>query len=107
MASVSSFEMNDLDMLHQNIKSLYKLLCKKQSLHGFERVVIEFFRETSKLRGDANLMAALIKLRKKLISLSKNPFEKRVLEDFDFISWVESKIEKRPFAEIVRSKLKK
>ncbi len=36
--------------------------------------------------------------------LSEDPFENRLLELFDFISWVESKIENRSFGDIIRKK---
>ena len=42
-----------------------------------------------------------------MLLLSKDPYESRAFEHFDFISWLESKIEKRPFVEIVREKAKK
>ncbi len=38
--------------------------------------------------------------------LAKEPFEAKFLDDFDFISWLESKIENRPFANIIREKAK-
>lgn len=36
--------------------------------------------------------------------LLKIPYESKALEYFDFVSWLESKIENRPFAEVVREK---
>ncbi|MBI4946230.1 MAG: hypothetical protein HY840_07495 [Bacteroidetes bacterium] len=42
-----------------------------------------------------------------LLKLRKNPIEKIAMEDFDFLSWVESKIQNKTFAEIVRKKVKR
>ena len=49
---------------------------------------------------------AFRKLKTELEEIVKDPFEKRALEYFDFISWLESKIDNRPFAEVVREKAK-
>ncbi|MBI4946954.1 MAG: hypothetical protein HY840_11215 [Bacteroidetes bacterium] len=50
--------------------------------------------------------AALQELKTSLLKLMKNPMEKAALEDFDFLSWVESKIQNKTFAEVVREKAK-
>ena len=50
------------------------------------------------------LIKAFTEIKLKLVQLFKNPYERKVLEYFDFISWLESKIEKRSFAEIVKEK---
>ena len=43
-------------------------------------------------------------MKAELEEISKDPFEKKALEYFDFISWLESKITGQPFANIVRAK---
>ena len=43
-------------------------------------------------------------LKKTLIETSKYPFENSIFQYFDFISWVESKIENKSFTEIIKSK---
>ena len=45
-------------------------------------------------------------LKKELLLLAKDPQERPAFDYFDFISWVESNIQKRPFKEIVQEKLK-
>jgi len=52
-------------------------------------------------------MITFSKLRQELVIIAKDPFEKTILEYFDFISWLDSKNQKRPFAEIVKEKAKK
>jgi hypothetical protein len=48
--------------------------------------------------------AAFIELRKDFVELSEDPYEKKAFEYFDYISWLDSKIEKKPFEEIVKRK---
>ena len=47
------------------------------------------------------------KLQNKLEQLFNDPYEHRVQTYFDWISWLESKIEGKLFAEIVREKAQK
>ncbi|MBI4946997.1 MAG: hypothetical protein HY840_11430 [Bacteroidetes bacterium] len=50
--------------------------------------------------------AAFQELKTNLLKLMKDPMEKAVMEEFDFLSWVESKIQNKTFAEVVREKAK-
>ena len=50
------------------------------------------------------LVPAFRDLKAELEEIFKNPFENKALDLFDFISWLESKIENRAFAEVVREK---
>ncbi|MBI4946164.1 MAG: hypothetical protein HY840_07160 [Bacteroidetes bacterium] len=50
--------------------------------------------------------AALQELKTNLLKLRKYPMEKAAMEEFDFLSWVESKIQNKTFAEVVREKAK-
>ena len=47
-----------------------------------------------------------INVKEELVEITKDDFERKALEYFDFISWLESKIEGRVFAEVVREKAK-
>ena len=49
--------------------------------------------------------ASLFKeLKTDLLNITKNQFEAKVMDHFDFISWLESKIENKPFVEILKEK---
>ena len=59
-----------------------------------------------KVNTHSELIEVFKRLHKELVQLSKDPLERRFLDGFDFISWLEGKIENRPFGEIVREKAK-
>ena len=44
-------------------------------------------------------------LKVELEKLNKHPEEGLVMSNFDLISWLDSKIQKRPFADIIREKV--
>jgi len=101
-------EHNEVVLLESRVKSTYRFLATKHRLFQFESAILDFFRnELFKTISQKELIEAFKKLRKKLIKhLKKDPFERKALEYFDFISWLESKIEDRPMREIIKEKLR-
>jgi RNase P/RNase MRP subunit POP5 len=51
------------------------------------------------------LKNAFSELKEVLLNIKEEPSVKNALKYFDFISWLESKIEKRSFAELVKEKM--
>jgi len=99
------FELSNIGMLEYSVKSTQHFLHTRKRLYKFEYVLLDFLsKKLPKLINQQDQAKVFKELKQKLIELSKNPFEKQAFEYFDFISWVESKIENRSFAEIVREK---
>jgi len=68
-------------------------------------MVLSFIREKlPKVITQKELILAFRELKEELEEIIKDSFERKALEYFDFISWLESKIENCPFAEIVKEK---
>ena len=100
------FELGNDEHLEYIVKSTYRYLYKKNRLFKIETVILDFIRKTSKLETKKDFIPAFKELKKKLLVLSKDPYEARAFEYFDFISWLDSKIENRSFVEIVKKKVK-
>ncbi|TAL58006.1 MAG: hypothetical protein EPN85_12650 [Bacteroidetes bacterium] len=101
------YEVGNMDLLIPLIQSFYRYLKKKEQLYKFETVIIHFFRnELPETDNQKERIQAFQKLRNKLLPLAKDEYEKNVFEYFDYISWLESKIENKSFAEVVREKAK-
>lgn len=99
------FELGHETLVEYLVKSTYQFLYKRKRLYKFETIVLLFIREKlPKIHSQKELLFAFKKLKEELEEVVKDPFEKRALDYFDFISWVESKIENRPFAEVLRRK---
>ncbi|MBI2270878.1 MAG: hypothetical protein HYU69_11085 [Bacteroidetes bacterium] len=104
---IVQFELNDLDALPYTIRSTYRSLLKGERLYKFENAILQFLRkDLPKADHKSELIHAFKKLSGIIREISKDPFEKNAMGEFDFISWLESKIENRPFAEIIRNKVK-
>ncbi len=101
------FEMNNDLLLEYAVKSTYRFLFKKNRLYKLEEAFLNFIRKklptlnTEKTRGES-----FIELRAEIIEISKDPNDANILEYFDFIEWLTSKIENRPFAEVLKEKAK-
>ncbi|TAL60918.1 MAG: hypothetical protein EPN85_06140 [Bacteroidetes bacterium] len=104
---LAHYEAGHADILPSLILSFYRFLHKKEQLYKFESIIIDFLRNELPETGTPKaLLQAFQKLKNKIAPLSKSPYEKNVFTYFDYISWLESKIENRPFAEVVRQKAK-
>ena len=102
------YEMGNNELLEYIVLSTYRFLSKRNRLYQFESAVLHFIRKRlSQKTTPEKMIGAFRKLKSELIKISKNPFENQAIESFHFISWLESKIENKPFAEIVRKKIKK
>ena len=99
------FELENDDILPYLIKATYHWLAKSNREYKFESIVLIFFKTAlPKIKNREQLLSALKALRKELLVIQKDHFEKTPLELFDFISWIESKIGNKPFEKIVKEK---
>ncbi len=107
MNLIIHFEIGNMELLEYIVKSTYRFLNKRNRLYKFETSVLNFIRKKLlKINTSKELIEAFKELKPELEEIIKDRFEKQALEYFDFISWLESKIENRPFAEVVREKAK-
>ena len=98
---------SDLEFMNSLFKSSYRFLYKHQRMYKFESTMMQFMRQYVLKRNQRlGIKEPFIALKKRLEQLSNDSYEKHALNYFDFISWLESKIEHRSFAAIVRRKSK-
>ena len=105
MNLILHFELGDQEALEHITRSTYRFLYKRERLYKMETIILHFIRnKMPKMNSPKEFIEAFKELKKEFIKLSEDTFEKNVFEYFDFISWLESKIEKRSFSEIVKEK---
>ena len=105
---VVHYELGNTDLLEHLTRSVYRYLYKRNKIFKFEFIVLNFIR--NKLPGitsKSQLIDAFVELKKEIKKISGNLIERKAFDYFDFISWLESKIENRSFEEIVREKANK
>lgn len=94
------------DSMDNLFRSTYRVLRQRGGIYSFESEVLKFFKcAIPNIFTNHDLISALKELKKAVIIYMKDPFERKALDYFDFISWIESKIEARPMREIIKQKL--
>lgn len=102
---VVHYELGNQDLLYYITRSTYRYLLKRNRLYKFEAIVLNYIRTKMPfLNSKKELHRAFAELKGELEQLRSDPLEKNALEYFDYISWLESKIENRDFAAIVGEK---
>ena len=99
------FELGNEDLVDHLVVSLYRFLRKKDKLYRMEKAMLGFIKnKVPKIYRDEDRRHAFIDLKNELTEIAKDPYEKEAFSYFDFISWLDSKIENRPFGEVVKEK---
>lgn len=98
------YELSYFDILEYELRSTYRYISKQKHLHKFDQIVIRFIRKTVMLSSKASVKKLMENTRNDLVKLLKIKTEQQTLSYFDFISWLESKLENKKFAEVVKEK---
>ncbi|MGQ0829271.1 MAG: hypothetical protein ACT4ON_12855, partial [Bacteroidota bacterium] len=98
------FELKNSLLLPYSALSTYRFLIKRNTLYKSEKIILRFIKNYPSLTDNKEITNAFKNLKKEISSLLDDPFEKRAFEFFDLMSWLESKIEKKSFAEIIKEK---
>jgi hypothetical protein len=108
LSLIVEFEMKKLDKLEYSIKSTYRYLSKADGASKVEMLLLGFLKKQLKEQpAEQELLLSFKKLKAALEKLKNDRFEKNIFIDFDYISWLGSKIERKPFAEIVKEQAAK
>ena len=97
-------ELKDIDYLKHEIRSMERKLKAKQKLFAIEKITLSFIKKNLNYNFS---IADYRQYAQDLTELSLNPFEAHILKWLDLISWSESKISRKAFAETIRKKVSK
>lgn len=103
---ITHYKMEHSDLLPALLRNTYRYLLQRKNLFALEKELLQFI--AARLRPDAhalNLHSAMEKLLHRLQEIVRDPVEYKTLDYFDLISWLESEISGKPFAEVKRGKL--
>ena len=95
------YEQRDQDYLEYAVRSAYRYLLKRGRAFKTEQAMLRFFRkEAPHIHTEADAQQAFRRLHGELTELFKEVFERKILHNFDLLSWLESQFEEVPFAEL-------
>jgi hypothetical protein len=75
-----------------------------QKVHKFEETTLDFIKKLIKSKTDEQYKETMIEYKAIFEVLEKDPYERVALKSFDIISWLESHLTGRSFADIAREK---
>lgn len=107
LSLITHLELNNMELLRYSVNNTYRFLSKRRVLYKTEREVLEFLKKSPVLITKGRLAEGLRNLKERLTDITRDPYEKIALDYFDFISWIESKLGQKTFADIVKTKSKK
>lgn len=94
----------DYDLERQFIDT-YKFLLKMENLQEVQKVFLESIRDLSDVFPH-EIKGEFKKIHAKLKTFENHPYEKRAFLYLDILSWLESKIQNKPIAIIIKEKTK-
>ena len=104
---IAHYEKGNSDLVPYLSKSLHRHLRGEKRLFKTESLLLDFFgKRIGKAESQKERIKELRKLKAELLPLLDVPYESALLKQFDYIAWIDSKIENRPFAEVVQDKAK-
>jgi tetratricopeptide (TPR) repeat protein len=102
---VIHYELGNYDLLDYTIKSTKRFVTKNQRNYQFETVFLRDFKKLLKIKNSDDLHKKYVDFKDELTEVLKDPYEQTATKYFDFMSWLDSKIENKPFEEVVKSKM--
>lgn len=105
LSLIAHYELGKDYYLENHLKNTYKFLIKMNDLHEVQKEIIKFLRNLNNFY-PADIKKEFKKMHARFVELEKNTYEKRAFLYLDIISWLESKIENRKIADIIKEKAK-
>lgn len=97
-------ELDNKELINYTISSTKRFLQTRNKMFDFEDVILNFIKKISSQNDVFETSEAYVDLEKKLVGTKNNKYEQIPLEYFDYLSWVESKLNKQPMYKIAKQK---
>jgi len=102
---VIHYELGNYDLLDYTIKSTKRFVTKSKKNYKFENVFLKDFKKLLKNKDFEGKQKLYQGFRSDLLEVLKDPYEQAVNEYFDFISWLDSKIDSKLYKDVVKEKV--
>ncbi|MCP4440804.1 MAG: hypothetical protein GY810_17930 [Aureispira sp.] len=96
------YELDNLKHLEYKLKATHKFISKLKKDHDLEKTVLKFISELLATNSEKSKKEVLKKYHHIFLELEKQPYERMALISFDIISWIESKLNNKSFAETIK-----
>jgi hypothetical protein len=103
---IAHYELKNYDLTEYLLKSVYHFIAKNKDLSLVLEEILSFLRKFNHLSA-REIRPAFRHLKERLELISKNPYERRSYLYLDVVSWLESKINRRPVQDVIHEKFLK
>ena len=102
------YELNSFELIEYNIKSAYSTLERNQVLFDFEKIILTHIKKflINPNKEDVDERKKLSVFYGKLYEMKQSDYLKNTVYFFDFITWIQSKLEKRPYYDVLLGNIK-
>lgn len=100
-------ELNHDQLLPYSLKSTQRFFKTRNRMHSFEKVYLHYISRLIKCTDKFDVEQIWEELYNELVLLSNDSFESIALEYFDFKSWAESKLKRKPFKNVIKENYNK
>jgi hypothetical protein len=107
MQLVILLELNEFRQIENLLPATRKYLRRKSQHYKIEEALLDFISEYAKnsnLNSKRSAIEIFTPIKDTLLKIAKDPNEAKAFNVFDYISWLESKIGKCTFGEVLRKK---
>jgi hypothetical protein len=84
-------------------QSAYRFMVKMQNLTKFEEEIVKFLRRAFQIK-QGERKDEMERFYSRIKKFENNPLQARVFVYLDIVSWVESKVYRKPFDTVVQEK---
>lgn len=98
---VIHFELQNYDLLEYITKSTQRYLVRRQRDYNLEKLVIDHLRKLIRESKSKDIVTKYAEFKSQLVELVTEPEDQIVIKYFDFLSWINSKIESTSFSQAV------
>jgi hypothetical protein len=99
------YELGNQDIIDIECRSIKREIAKAKNAYRVERLMLDFLGKGKlMLFSAAKRKKLLLEIEPQFIDIKNNIFEKQILKNFDFVSWIASKLHQIPLSEALRNK---
>ncbi len=99
---VIHFELGNEELLEYTLKSTARYLQKQERDFPFEKIILDNMKKLIRIKNKSERKMAFESFRTELAKSMHGPEDKVVLRYFDFIKWLDSKVDNSSFAQAVQ-----
>lgn len=96
------FEMKHTQLLGYALKNVQRFLKTRNRTYQFETIFLKYINKIARSQNIFEIEEHLEIVQQELIAIKDDPFESAAFEYFDFLSWINAKLKKKPFAEMCK-----